>query len=91
MYMFSLNSMVQGYHQYKSLWTNPFDGEKLICEREIGNPCDPQAVAIKKEISHVLQVVGHVPRRILSICSIFIRQGRIIKCTVTGYRHHSSS
>ena len=62
MYKFSLNSMVRGYHKYKSLWMNPFDGEELICKREIGNPCDPQAVAMKKEISQVLQVVGHVPR-----------------------------
>ena len=75
MYTFLLNSIVWGYHEYKSLWTNPFNEEELICKREIGNPCDPQAVAMKKELSHVLQVVGHVPRRILPICSIFIRQG----------------
>ena len=56
-YAFSLESMVRGYHEYKSLWTNPFDGEVLLWEREIGNPCDPQAVAVKKEIDHVLQVV----------------------------------
>ena len=37
---------------------------------------------MKKEISHVLQVVGHVPRQVLSVCSIFIRQGGIIKYTV---------
>jgi len=24
--------MVQGFYEYKSIWTNPFDGEKLICE-----------------------------------------------------------
>ena len=75
MYTFLLNSMVRGYHEYKSLWTNLFDGEESICEREIGNPCDPVAVAMKKEIIHVLQVVGHVPRCISSICSVFIRQG----------------
>ena len=90
MYTFSLSSMIRGYHKYKSLWTNPVNGEELICEQEIGNPCDPQAVAVKKEISHVLQVVGHVPRRISSIYSIFIRRGGFIKCTVTGYRCYSS-
>ena len=68
---FSLNSMVWGYHEFKSLWTNPFDGEKLICECEIGNPCDPQTAAMKKEVSHMLQIVGHVLRQISSICSIF--------------------
>ena len=46
----------------KSLWTNLVSGEELICEREVGNPCDPQAVVVNKEISHVLQVDGHVPR-----------------------------
>ena len=89
-YTFSLKSVVQGYHEYKSWWTNLFDGEELICEWEIGNPSDPQAVAMKKEISHVLHVVGHVPRWTLSICSIFIRQGGIINCTVTGCRLYSS-
>ena len=60
-YTFSLNSMVRGYHEHKSLWTNPVNREEPICEREVGNPCDPQAVVVKKEISHVLQVMGHVP------------------------------
>ena len=58
--------------------------------RTIGNLCDSQAVAIKKEISHMLQVVGHVPRRISSICLIFIRRGGITKCTVTGCHRYSS-
>ena len=82
---FSLNWMVRWYHEFKRLWTIPFDGEKLICECEIGNPCDLQTAAMKNEVSHILQVVGHVLRRISSICSIFIRWGRIIKCTVNGW------
>ena len=74
-----LESMVRGYHEYKSLWTNPFNGEELLHKREISNACNPQAVTVKKEIDHVLQVVDHVPRYILSICSIFItiRRGGI--------------
>ena len=79
---FLLNSMVRGYHEYKSLWTNLVNKEELICEREVGNPCNLQAVAMKKEISYVLQVAGHVPRQLSSICSIFIRQG--------GYQMHSN-
>ena len=89
--MFSLNSMVWRYHEYKSLWTNMFDGEELIYKQEICISCDPQAVAMKKEIHHMLQVVSHVPRWILSICSIFIRGGEIIKCTVTSCRSYSYS
>ena len=77
--------MVWGYHGYKSLQTNPFSGGELICEWKIWKPCDPQVVAMKKEISQVLQVVGYVPRRIMPICSIFIRWGGIIKCTVTRW------
>ena len=45
---------------------------------------------MKKEISCMLQAVGHVPRRISSICSTFIRRGRIIKYTVTGCQRYSS-
>ena len=86
-YAFSLKSVVRGYHEYE---TNPFNGEVLLCAREIGNSCDSQAVAVKKEIDHMLQVVGHVPRRTSSICSIFIRRGGIISCTITGYRRYSS-
>ena len=60
-YTFSLNSMVRGYHKYKSFCTNLVKREELICKREVRNPSDPQAMAVKKEISHVLQVVDHVP------------------------------
>lgn len=35
------------------------------------------------------RVVGHVPRRISSICSVFLRRGGSITCTVTGSRHYS--
>ena len=42
--------MVRGYHEHKCLWTDPFDGEELICEREVGNPSNPQVVAVKTEI-----------------------------------------
>ena len=89
--MFSLNPMVWRYHEHKSLWTNMFDGEELIYKQEICISCDPQAVAMKKEIHHMLQIVSHVPRWILSIYSIFIGWGGIIKCTVTGCRSYSYS
>jgi len=34
--------------------------------------------------------VGHVPRLILMVCSIFIRRGGTIACVVTGPRQYSS-
>ena len=39
---------------------------------EVVNPFDPQAVMVNKEISHMLQVDGHVSQWISSICSILI-------------------
>ena len=62
----------------------------MVCEREVGNSYDPQAVAVKKEIDGELQIVGHVPRTISSCCSSFIRWGGSIKCSVTGSRRYSS-
>ena len=84
-YTFCIDSVVRGYHEYKSVWDNPLEDENLPCERETGNSHDPQAVAVKKMIDGTLQVVGHAPRRISSICSIFIRRGGSIACRVTGH------
>ena len=61
MTVFCFDSKVRGYHEYQGIWLNPYIGEKLIGEREVGNSHDPQAVAIKKEIDSEFQVVGHVP------------------------------
>jgi len=49
-FTFVLGSMVHGYHEYMAVWENPVLGEELSCMREIGNPHDPTAVAIQKEI-----------------------------------------
>ena len=46
-------------------------GDQLGCAREPGNCQDTFAVAIIKDDV----TVGHVPRSILPVCSIFIRQG----------------
>ena len=65
--------MVRGYHDYQSIWDNPLADGDLLCEQEMGNSHDLQAVAIKT-IDGTLQVVRCVPRRISSICSIFLRR-----------------
>ena len=67
------------------------EDENLPCERETGNLHDPQAMAVKKMIDGTLQVVGHAPRKISSICSIFIRRGGSIACRVTGHQQYSSN
>ena len=49
------------------------------------NSKDPFAVAVVK--SQV--AVGHIPRKISSICSMFLRHGGTICCRVTGSRRYS--
>ena len=45
-YTFTVNSMIREYHIYKDIWENPTIGEELCCKQEVGNPKDPQAVAV---------------------------------------------
>ena len=68
---FSVQSMVCGYHVYQSVWDAACDGEILPCKREVGNTHDPSSFAITKGTTGI--VVGHVPRIISPISSIFIR------------------
>ena len=82
---FEVEATVRGYHQYKEIW-NASIGEGLECQRETGNPHDVFAVAVLK--SGI--VVGHVPKKISSICSLFLRRGGAIRCTVTGARRYSA-
>jgi hypothetical protein len=53
--------------------------------RESGNREDPFAVAVKSGND----TVGHVPRKVSCICSLFIRHGGSLTCTVTGNRRRS--
>ena len=70
------------------IWNNPIVGEELPCE--LGNSYDPHAVAAKKTIGGKTKVVGHVPRSISAISSLFIRRGGIIQCEVTGNCRYSA-
>ena len=81
---FAIDSMVRGYHVYKDVWNATLD-EELPCEREMDNTADRFAVAVKKDAV----VVGHVAKKISSICSMFIHRGGSIVCTVTGFRQFS--
>ena len=84
-YTFSVEAMIRGHHVYKEIWI-PVEGEILSCMREVGNSRDPMAVAVKKGSD----VVGHVPRKISAVCSIFLRRGGTINCRVAGHRRYSS-
>ena len=61
--------------------TNSFASVKL------GMPMIPYAVSIKKDISAETTTVGHISKMISSICSIFIRRGGTIHCTVNRPWH----
>ena len=87
---FTVEAVIRGYHIYKSIWLNQIMEEELSCEREIGNAQDTHTVAIRKTIDGEVTTVGHVPRHISSICSIFIRRGGVIVCKVQGSRQYSA-
>ena len=55
-------------------------GEELLREREPLNAQDQYAVAVKREGI----IIGHLPRKISRLCLLFLRQGGVLLCTVTG-------
>ena len=54
---FVVESMIPGYHEYKSIWDSPVNGEELNCVREIGNSHDLTAVAKVSKLSMALFVL----------------------------------
>jgi len=61
-------------------------GETLQCVREPTNTIDRYAVAvIKSEV-----IIGHLPKKISRVCSIFLRREGTIHCTVTNTRRYSA-
>ena len=81
---FSVESMVRGYHVYKDIW-DAVVREEFPCKREDGNRVDPIVVAVVRGDT----VIGHVPKKILSICSLYLRRDNSIVCRVTGSRWFS--
>ena len=85
-----MNSCVRGYHVYQSVWT-PVIGEELICRREVGNAHDRYAVGIYKQDSNRPEtLVGHSPKKISLLRSLFLRRGGNVTCQVSGRRVYSS-
>lgn len=82
---FSFECMIRGYHVYKDIWL-AVDGEILECRRETGNGHDPFAVAVLKEDV----IVGHLPRKMSAVFSLFLRRHGTITCQVNGSRRYSS-
>ena len=76
---------IRGYHVYREIWEAAV-GEVLTCEREAQNENDRYAVAVKKDGV----VIGHLPRKVSRVCSLFIRRGGRLCCTVTGIKRYSA-
>ena len=74
-----------GYHVYQAVW-NPAVGERFICETETNNAHDRFAVSVMKDDA----IIGHVPRRFSSVCSIFLRKGGDLSCEIMGTKRYSS-
>ena len=81
---FSISSMIRRYRIYKEVW-EVTEGEILSFKRENDNYHNPFSVAVVKDG----QIVGHVPKKISTVCSLFLRQGGNIVCTVTEHRRYS--
>ena len=64
---FCYQSAVQGHHFSKNSWI-PAEVEILSCISETSNRFNLFAVAVKKNGV----VVGHAPRKIVAICSLFL-------------------
>ena len=82
---FTRPAMVRGYHIYNAIW-EAYVGEELACLRETDNEHDRYTVSVVKSAT----VVGHLPRKISTPCSLLIRQGGSIHCRITGHRRYSS-
>ena len=79
-----LPSCVRGHHIYKNIWS-PFLGERLDCVPETANRKDPYAVSVQQSQT----IVGHLPRKISAACSMFVRKGGTMTCTISGERRYS--
>ena len=69
---------------YKDIW-KPAIGETLTCKLEFGNIHDPYAVSV---VCGAADIIGHIPRRISSLCYFFLKKGSI-SCQIMGKRYCS--
>ena len=83
---FTKEVMVRGYYIYNSIW-EAYIGEELSCQCDEANPHNPYAVAVMKST----KIVGHPPRKVSTLCSLFIRKGGTIHCQITGTRRYSAA
>ena len=75
---------IRGYHVYQTIWEVRI-GEVLTCCREANNAKDRYAVCVLKND----EIVGHLPKKVSKLFSLFIRRSGSITCEVTGSRQYS--
>ena len=82
--MSAVDTMVQCYHEYKSIWENSSEDDEFICEREVGSPRDTHAVTIKNLLpASVIRTVGHIP----SVSSNFMKHGGVVSGTTQCFKN----
>ena len=75
---------VRGYHIYRTIWQAAV-GEVLTCKREYNSDRDRYAVAVLKNDN----IIGHLPKKLSKLCSLFLKRGGEISCKVTGSKRYS--
>ena len=78
-------SCVRCYHIYKDAW-NPTIGDELDCLRDCANVIG-NAVSVIDPLTKA--IVGHLPKKISKVCSLFLHRGGTVRCEVTGGRNYS--
>ena len=76
---------VHGYHIYERIW-NAITSEGLVCVMDPSNSHNRYAVAVEKDGT----IIGHSPRRVSRVSTLFLKKGSRINCTVTGGRRYSA-
>ena len=76
---------MRGYHVYSDIWEASV-GKELPCQHKHENGADAFSVTIKR--SGV--IVGHIPRNISLVCSLFLRRNGVMKIEMTGGRRYSA-
>ena len=78
--------LIQGYHMYKEIWEVSC-GQVYPCLREVGYAFNPFAVSVMKDSD----IIGHVSRKSLATCSLFLHNHGTVKCTITIFCGYSAS
>ena len=56
-----------------------------VCARRPNNDRNRFTIAVNRNEN----IIGHLPRKISTVCSLFLRSGGSIRCTLSGNRRYS--